>query len=443
VKEFIEAFKALRHAPLAFWLCVFAFTFDGMAYFGVLPLMKPFLAQDLGIKPQYASIWVSAFTGGLSLFMLLVGSAEKKLGIRKSLLLALTLSSVGRLVYSSSPFVGGLGGLGVALVVIALGEALVQVICYAGVKQYTTKDTSSMGYALLYAGLNFGAMLTGPLSAKVRTTQDIAFKAGESKLSGFNAMNWVCVGITVLTLVAFGLLMTKKAESNVARATEGDDVAVPAQADAKAEPEKTRSPWTDVRFMFFIFALLPVRTLFAHQWLTMPEYVLRSYSQDVADHMEVFVDSMNPLVIFFGVPTLAALTKKYHVLSMMIVGTLVSAAATFLLCFGEHLPLLIGYFVVFSIGEAIWSSRFYEYASEIAPDGKVAQYMGVALLPWFVAKTTTGFYSGFILESFVPKDGPKSAGTMWLIYGVIALLSPFLLVAARKWLRAGMQVKTA
>lgn len=446
VKEFIEAFKALRHAPLAFWLCVFAFTFDGMAYFGVLPLMKPFLAQDLGIKPQYASIWVSCFTGGLSLFMLLVGSAEKKLGIRKSLLIALTCSSIGRLIYSSAPFVGGLGGLGVALLTIALGEALVQVICYAGVKQYTTKDTSSMGYALLYAGLNFGAMLTGPLSAKVRTTQDVAYKAGESKLSGFNAMNWVCVGITVLTLIMFALLMTKKAEANVARGPIGDDdVAVPAKEEEAAKPKSpsTRSPWTDMRFMFFIFALLPVRTLFAHQWLTMPEYVLRSYSQDVADHMEVFVDSMNPLVIFFGVPTLAALTKKYHVLSMMIVGTFVSASATFVLCFGEHLPLLISYFVIFSIGEAIWSSRFYEYASEIAPDGKVAQYMGVALLPWFVAKTTTGFYSGFILESFVPKDGPKSAGTMWLIYGVVALASPLLLVVAGKWLRAGMQVKAA
>ena len=451
VKEFIEAFKALRRAPLAFWLCVFAFTFDGMAYFGVLPLMKPFLGQDLGIKPQYASMWVSAFTSGLSLFMLLVGSAEKKLGIRKSLLLALTLSSVGRFIYCSSPSVGGLGGLGVALVIVALGEAIVQVICYAGVKLYTTKETSSMGYALLYAGLNFGAMLTGPLSSKVRTTQDIAYKAGESKLSGFNAMNWVCFGITVVTLLVFALLMTKKAEANVARVAEGDEDKAVSNPDEKqyrdnAKPDvpvKTRSPWTDARFMFFIFALLPVRTLFAHQWLTMPEYVLRSYSQDVADHMEVFVDSMNPLVIFFGVPTLAALTKKYHVLSMMIVGTLVSASATFVLCFGEHVSLLVTYFVVFSIGEAIWSSRFYEYASEIAPDGKVAQYMGVALLPWFVAKGTTGFYSGYVLESFVPKEGPKSGGTMWMIYGVVALLSPLLLVAARKWLRSGMQVKPA
>ena len=69
--------------------------------------------------------------------------------------------------------------------------------------------------------------------------------------------------------------------------------------------------------------------------------------------------------------------------------------------------------------------------------------MGVANLPWFVAKTTTGFYSGFILEKFVPKDGEKNGATMWLIYGAIALLSPVALMSARKWLRSGMTMKAA
>jgi POT family proton-dependent oligopeptide transporter len=160
--------------------------------------------------------------------------------------------------------------------------------------------------------------------------------------------------------------------------------------------------------------------------------------------MEWLVDSVNPIIIFFGVPTLTALTKRYHVLTMMIIGSLVSASATFLLCGGPHTSMLIAYFFVFSIGEALWSSRFMEYSAELAPPGRTAQYMGIANLPWFVAKTTTGFYSGFILERFCPKDGPKHTEVMWLIYGAIAMLSPIGLFAARKWLRAGMDAhKTA
>lgn len=444
MKEFIEAFKALRHAPRALWLVIFAFSFDAMAYFGMLPLMKAFIGQDIGIRPALASTWVSIFTGALTLVMLFVGKpTEGYLGIRKSLILALFLSFAGRILYSSAPYAGGAASLAISLAVVALGEGILQPVAYAGVKRYTTQKTSSMGFALLYAGLNFGAMLVGPISAHVRTTFDVPYKAGESTLSGFNAVNWVCVGLTGLTLVIFAFLMTKKNEAAVVRGeaeapkVEGAKAGERGSA-TKPAPGATKSPFSDARFLFFIFALLPVRTLFAHQWLTMPEYVLRSYPHEIADRMEWLVDSVNPLIIFLGVPTITALTKRFHVLSMMIIGSLVSAAATFLLVPGPQTGMLITYFVVFSLGEALWSSRFLEYAADLAPEGRVAQYMGVANLPWFVAKTTTGFYSGVVLEHFVPKDGEQRTGTMWLIYGIIAMISPVSLILARKWVRSGM-----
>jgi MFS family permease len=441
VKELIEAFKALRHAPRALWLVIFAFAFDATAYFGILPLMKAFLGQDIGIAPEYASTWVSLFTGALTFIMLFVGKpTEGRLGIRRSILLALALAFFGRVLYSSAPFAGGAALVAVALGIVALGEGILQPVCYAGVKRYTSEQTGSMGFALLYAGLNFGAMLIGPLSAHVRTTFDVPYKAGQSTLSGFNAVNWMCTGVTLATLVIFGLLMTKSVEAKVVRGAEAEQEkgAGDKQSATPAPEGKALSPWKNVRFLFFIFALLPVRTLFAHQWLTMPEYVLRSYPQHVTDRMEWLVDSVNPLVIFLGVPMLTALMKRFHVLTMMIVGSLVSAASTFLLVPGPNTALLVTYFVVFSIGEALWSSRFLEYAAELAPEGRVAQYMGVANLPWFVAKTTTGFYSGFILERFVPKEGPQSSGTMWLLYGAIAMMSPLALIAARKWIRSGL-----
>ncbi|HVH44339.1 MAG TPA: hypothetical protein VM925_18430, partial [Labilithrix sp.] len=327
----------------------------------------------------------------------------------------------------------------------ALGEGILQPVAYAGVKKYTSEKTGSMGFALLYAGLNFGAMLIGPISAQVRTSFDGPYKAGHSALSGFNAVNWVCVGVTAATLLVFVLFMTKRIEAQVVRGSEVESAvnenAAYRDNAKKPPPAPGKSPFMDARFLFFIFALLPVRTLFAHQWLTMPEYVLRSYPHEVADRMEWLVDSVNPLIIFLGVPTITALTKRFHVLTMMIIGSLVSATATFLLVPGPHTGMLITYFVVFSIGEALWSSRFMEYAAELAPEGRVAQYMGVASLPWFVAKTTTGFYSGALLEHFVPKDGPKSTGTLWLIYGLIAMLSPLSLILARKWVRAGLDAK--
>jgi proton-dependent oligopeptide transporter, POT family len=80
--------------------------------------------------------------------------------------------------------------------------------------------------------------------------------------------------------------------------------------------------------------LLPVRTLFAHQWLTMPQYILRAYPEGIADRMEWLVNWINPLIIFIGVPLATALTRHINVYRMMVIGSFVSATPTFLLCFG-------------------------------------------------------------------------------------------------------------
>lgn len=433
MKELLDAFRALRTAPRALWLVIAAYCINSVSYFGILGLMKPFLGEDIHIAPARASVWVSLCTGALSLVMLVVGRPiDAKLGIRSGTILALVFCVLGRVVYVGAPFAGGAVAIAIALAVIALGEGIMQPVAYAGVKKYTDEKNGPMGYALLYAFMNLGAGAIGPISAKVRTTYDAKHAAGATVFTGFNAVNAVCLGFTVLALVVFATMMTRKQEEKsvrleVAEKSEGLSLA------AFFEPFKDR------RFLFFIFMLLPVRTLFAHQWLTMPEYVLRAYSKDVADNMESLVESINPMVIFFGVPLVTAFTKKYAVLTMMIIGTAVSAVSTFLLVPGPNLTVLISYFVIFSIGEALWSSRFYEYAAELAPAGRTAQYMGIAVLPWFLAKTTTGFYSGWVLERFCPKDGPKDTGTMWLLYGLVAMATPLGLIAARTWLAPGMK----
>jgi MFS family permease len=447
VKELLEAFRALKTAPRALWLVIFAFSIDAAAYFGVLPLMTSYLREDLHVPQQYTGWYVSAFTCGVTVVMLGMSKAiEDRLGIRFGIVLALLVSTLGRVLYGSAALVGGIGLLAVALLVTALGEGILQPVAYAGIKKYTDEKNGAMGYAMLYALMNLAAGCVGPISAEVRTSFDAKAKAGTTALSGFNAVNWVCAGITLGTLVIFALAMTKKVAAVDVRAAKPEAPGAESLAGAKPEaPKKVDgpSPFTDPRFLFFIFALLPVRTLFAHQWLTMPEYVLNCFPKWVTDRMEWFVDSANPILIFLLVPVVTAFTKKYHVVTMMIIGSAVSAMSTFLLSFGPHPVGLALYFVVFSIGEALWSSRFLEYAAELAPEGRVAQYMGVANIPWILAKFTTGFYSGFMLKAFVPASGPQRSGTMWAIYGLVALVSPVALLVARRWVLAGMGPKAA
>ena len=65
--------------------------------------------------------------------------------------------------------------------------------------------------------------------------------------------------------------------------------------------------------------------------------------------------------------------------------------------------------------------------------------MGIAAIPWFLAKMTTGFYAGTLLDIFVPETGAQSPQTLWLIYGLIAITSPIGLLLARGWLLKGIK----
>jgi POT family proton-dependent oligopeptide transporter len=465
-QNFIGSFSDLRRLPRAFWFVIGAFVIDTAAYYGVLTLMTTFLHTDLGTSDALASTTVSIFTMLVTLFMLGVGSYAERFGVRRAILLALLLTAGGRALYSLGPRVGGgfalVGVVLAGLLIAAMGVSILQPVCYSGVKQYTDEKTNSMGYGLIYALMNLGLVGMGALSSWMRPAvqsikesqalpNDFAkpvldFFARFSQ-TGVQAVNWACVCLTVITFLLFLIFMTKKAESAKLRpdlATDSPQTST-APLGQRLKNFFAGGPFSNPRFIFFIFMLLPVRTLFAHQWLTFPPYILRAYEKNVADHMEQLVFWINAGIIFFGVPIATALTRHVNVYKMMIIGTLVSAFPTFVLCAGPNIYGLITYFVIFSIGEALWSARFMQYAAELAPPGRVAQYMGLANIPWLLAKGTTGLYSGLLLSKFCPDNVPRDqlhTGTMWFIYGCIAVVSPIGLLLARKWVMAGLHHRT-
>jgi predicted MFS family arabinose efflux permease len=407
--------RAAIALPWPYWVCALAFIFDGAAYYGVLNILTLFLGQSLHMPDRTAGLTVSFFTGVISVGTVLLGPLVDRLGVRRTIVIGFALSVVGRVVLAAAPSLPLSWVVAwSALALMALPEGAVTSAVYAGVKQSTTKESSSLGYALLYALFNGGIVAESFASSLVRQRH------------GPDGVFWMCAALPAVYL-AFHLVAFPRRF--------GDPV-------QRAASEGARRSWRDLpianaRFLYFVFALLAVRTLFAHQWLTMPDYVVRAYPASVGARFE-WVVGLNPLIILIGTPLLALLTRRVDVLTVMIVGTFVTASSSFLLATGPNLALLLASQVVYSIGEAIWSSRFYEWVAETAPPDRVGAYMGVATIPWFLAKTTTGLYSGAMLARFCPEHGPQDTGTMWLLYGGIALLSPIALLLGRRWLRAGI-----
>jgi dipeptide/tripeptide permease len=436
-----ESFTTLFTSSRGYLLVNAANFGDGVAYFGILALMTLFMNKSVGFSAPMSTVSISVFSGAVTIFMALGGGwISDRLGVRRALTFCWILLVFGRIVFVMSPeaatayMVGVMAWLGIFI--MAAGEGIIQPALYSGVKEYTDERSKTLGFAFLYAIMNLGIVageLLSPLIrgywAKTVEGQDIH----QTPTAGIAGAYWFFILVTIGMLLVNVFFFTRKVEERDRR------VVRKAKFDTQTSWFRKFQdlPIMDCRFLFFIFILLPVRTLFAHQFLTMPLFVERVYPASVAARWE-WVFMINPIIIVVFVPLIAALTLKRKVIDMMIVGTTITALSSFLLCPRPTVLWLVAYMVIFSLGEAVWSSRFLEYIADIAPVERVGVYMGIATIPWFLAKMCTGFYAGFMLDWLVPVTGAQSPETLWLIYGLMALVSPVALILFRRWLVNGV-----
>lgn len=514
VQELGTTFVAFFKAPRALWGVNIPYVLEGLVYFGILTVLGKYGSENVGLTDPQAGWVYGGVTGGITFAMLLLGGVSDKIGVRRSLALALFMMMLGRAIVAFSGTVDLGQGItspmfftmcaGLLLMVAAYG--LYQPAAYAGVKRYTNPQTAAVGYAVVYALMNLGAFFSGFISSNTRHAFENTFPP-----NGITAVFWVYTFLTGVAVLSTLLIITKKTDrlavERIAREnTEMNDSQEKKNSAQKSPEKKTDNgflyllvvlfaavigyylylnttqqigqvpqglltthafyismltligvvgiweflrkrpdhPFRDVRFVFFIFILIPVQTLFAHNWLTLPYYLDRAFTGTVvSDYFEVF-SNLNPILIFIFAPLIAALTARANVYRMMIIGTFVMAAPTFLLVTGPNVVVLLSYILLMTIGEAMWQPRFLQWIAEIAPEGKTGAYMGIGQLPWFLTKVITSLYSGYFIANYVPKPEenlPLRTEQMWLFYAFIAIISPIALVLAKKWMEKGMRQK--
>jgi POT family proton-dependent oligopeptide transporter len=453
LKEITQPFKDLFKSSRAIWGINLTYFLEGITYFGVVGYLVIYFTDFVKLNDINAGQMVGFQTAGITLAMLFLGATVDWIGIRKSLLYSLFFMLVGRIFLTLGPTITHNTGLWSSAHLIAmlglfgiiLGYGIYQPACYTAVKQFTNEKTSAMGYAMLYAIMNLGGFLPGIIAPPIR-------KAFGTEQDGILAVMWVYVGLTVLGIVIVAVILTKKTIEKTIREV-STETQEKIEADKKAEDDKSAKekilfylknfPIKDYRFMFFIFILIPVQTLFAHNWLTLPVYFKRAFTGVVADNFEFFTN-FNPILIFILTPMVAALTVKRDTYKMMIAGTFVMAFPTFILALGPSIYTVFSYLILMTIGEAMWQPRFLQWVAEIAPKGMTGIYMGIGQFPWFLTKVVTSLYSGWFLMHYAPEGVPPSqmhTETMWLIYGGIAMISSVSLFLARGWMMKGFKTK--
>ncbi len=448
VMELTQPFVDLAHTSRALLGVNLSYVLEGLTYFGVVGLLAIFFNDFIGLNDIDAGRMVGILTAGITIAMLFLGATVDWIGLRKSLLISLSLMLVGRIFLTISPEIGTTGLWNSAhifamlgILGIILGYGIYQPACYAGVKQLTNEKTSAMGYAMLYALMNLGGFLPGIISPPIR------------KAFGIPGVFWVYAALTVVGIGVVYFIITKKAMKKALSDAnqDADGNQKEEEVDEMAGLTKKEKfayyiknfPLKDLRFLYFVFILIFVQTLFAHNWLTIPQYTSRAFDGFVSDNFEFFVN-LNPILIFILTPMVTALTSKKDTYNMMIIGTFVMASPTFILALGPSFETLMAYLIIMTLGEAMWQPRFLQWVAEIAPKNMTGIYMGIGQFPWFLTKVITSLYSGWFLMNYCPADAlpaDMNTETMWFIYGCIAIISPIGLLLAKGWMKKGFKVK--
>lgn len=455
IRGYFLDFKVLKDCPREFWIIQAINLLDCLTYFAFLNIGVVFLSETVGLSDVAAGYVFTVFTTTVTLLLFFSGFVTDWLGIRRSVHVAMALLLLSR---GGIAFVGFFPGIPnrealmwPLFLLLAPGTAMVQTLFQSAVRRYTSARARAAGFSMWYLVMNIGAALGGIVIDVVR----LSFRADNT---------WI-VNIGVLTAVICSLL-TALFMRNELQARTADE-----PAEAAPLPSERRKPWqilaevvrhsTFWRFIVLVSCLIGVRAVFLYMALLSPKYWLRVIGPEAPIGL---FQAVNPILIVVGLVLFIPLANRFNIYSMLVGGGVVSSLSLFALVvpwrwFGADLAasyttMTMISLVVLSIGEIVWSPKLQEYTAAVAPEGQEGSYLGMSLMPYFLAKTFIGLVSGHLLARFCP-EGVRTAieaGTlpfwnspeaMWLLLGVFALLGIAVAIAFRGWLTKGVKLDPA
>lgn len=465
---YFKDFGVLKETRREYWGIQIVNFLDCTFYFAMLTIVSVFLSEDLGLDDKRAGYAVTLFTSATSLMLFVSGMCTDWLGIRKSLnvsmvaMLGLRLAMVGVGLTPGLPHRGIIAaGL---LLLMAPFMAGIQTLFQASCQRYTTQRSRSAGFNLWYLFMNVGAAAGGAAVDLIR----LYWKLPHANTQVFT-MGVITAGLCLvvgMTLVRSDQQLVGADESPTAAKT---DVKVERKQPGQIFREVIREPalW---RLLALIALILGVRAVYVYLYLLMPKYWLRTIGPDAAIGT---LNMINPIGIVIGLILFIPITNRFKVFNMLVYGAMISSLALFPLAvpwrlYGlgiaqAHYLMAIFCMVIVTIGEVVWSPKLNEYTAAIAPKGQEGTYLGLSMLPWFLAKTVVSLLSGHMLARWSPEsvningqtvplqqamlngqvDYWHSPAAMWLVLGSYALGGCLLALLFRGWLTRGAHWKVS
>lgn len=456
LRGFIAKFTVLKGAQRDLWLTFLIKFLIYTAYSVTNKTMILWLSKDLGFSDQAAGalvgwVWAPAMT----VFTLLAGSLTDAIGLRRTFFLGVTICTFARsvMIGTTIPWLALLCGV----LPLAIGEALGTPVLLAATRVYSTTQQRSIAFSIIYAIMNVGYLVAGVVFDFIRRSD---FHPSFFGFAPTPQQQLFMVSLA-LEIVLFPTIYFLRSRQERQRNTHPAMLATVRASAAETIDLFKRLLGQSAFFRLLVFFLLIgfLKAIFLQMDYVFPKFGDRELGLNAPVGK---IAGINSIIIIFLAPVVGALTQKFSAYRMVVFGGAICAAGVFVMAlptnwfeplangaFGDWLghgylrlhgaihPYYVMsalYLTVFSVGEAFYSPRVYEYAAAIAPKGQEASYGALAYIPFLIGKVLVGT-SGWLLAMFCPATGPRRSDLMWLIFACAASVAPIGLLLFRSYIR--------
>jgi len=460
---FIGKFTIIFGARRELWLTFLLKFLIYVAYSVTNKTIVLWLSRDLGFSDQAAGAIVGwGWAPAMTVFTLLAGSLTDAIGLKRTFYLGVAICTVARtvMVTTTTPWLA----LTCGVLPLAIGEALGTPVLLAATRRYSTIAQRSMSFSLIYVVMNIGYLAAGYLFDFVRQS------TAHFSLFGFEPTThqqlfMVSLAIEIIIFPAIYFIRRDEDDRAKSQARSASLIAGLAQTVRQSATETVQlfkrligqSAFARILAFFLLIGFL--KAIFLQMDYVFPKFGDRVLGMGAPVGR---LANINGWMIIVLAPLVGALTQRLSAYRMVVIGGAICAAGVFIMAlpttwflaaaesgFGQWLghsylglhgaihPYYIMsalYLIVFSVGEAFYSPRVYEYAAAIAPKGQEASYGALAYLPFLVGKLLIGT-AGWVLAAFVPENGLRRPELMWLIFALAASVAPIGLIAFRRYIR--------
>jgi len=406
---------AVMSLGYVFWVLGGMEMIERLAYYGVKAVAAiyatdPVSDGGLGVTPTQFGTLLMVWAFVQTFLPVLTGGLSDRYGYKETIFVSTVVKIIGYLLMAWFPTYWGFFG---GAIVLATGTAIFKPGIQGTLVKTTNRYNSSVAWGIFYQTVNIGGFL-GPLVAGLLRKMEWTY------------VFYACAGIISIN---FLLLLTYR-EVNKDERLERNRLV---REGLIERPDLLRESirelvkphvWTYLLlfsgFWFMFNALFDVLPLHIDDWVDTSDIIATLFhggrSENAIVNFFVITNedgtaiepegmlNINAGLIMTTCFFFAWISGKMRATTSMVVGTLFSSSAMFLIGWSTLGWAVLAAIAIFSIGEMLSSPKFSEFIGNFAPPDKKAMYLGFSQMPLAIGWTLEAQIAPVLYDRSASKD---------------------------------------